>query len=200
VVQISGYEPHFVYMTHAEIWAHAQKHSQAVRNNKKDSPWFAPADSTAHQWMCKKTVLFQACKTAPKSIEDKWVKALTADDDMVPTGATVEGPPPPTRIDGLVERLEAEAQSAGQPPEAEQPEESDPVVDPDTGEILEGGTDAAVTVDQKRARAAELKLEHGLTDVKFYKRFGQGLSKMDEAELDVVIAALTKTEEAEAAS
>lgn len=114
VVQISGFEPHFCHMTHDEIMAHAKRHSRAMQGGKQDSAWLAPEDSTAHQWMCKKTVLIQACKTAPKSIEDKWVKALYEDDDMEPAGVapidvTAHEISTPKTADALADRLEREA-------------------------------------------------------------------------------------------
>jgi recombination protein RecT len=112
VVQLKGYTPHFGYMTHDEIMAHAARYSQAVRHNKADSPWLAPPESTAHQWMCKKTVLYQVCKTVPKSIEDLWVKALYADDDIVldAPAASVKGAAvKPVTADDLVAQLEQDA-------------------------------------------------------------------------------------------
>jgi recombination protein RecT len=204
VVQIAGYEPHFVYMTHAEIWAHAQKHSQAVRNSKKDSPWFSPQDSTAHQWMCKKTVLFQACKTAPKSIEDKWVKALTADDDMIPAGATVETGPRPGNVGTLLDRLESEAAGAAErlPAPGAEPE---PTVDPETGEIIGDEPGDGAPADEPPAemtraellkRVSELRIERGMTVSAFIKRFKKESGTMTDDELAAVVAALGATEQA----
>jgi recombination protein RecT len=55
---INGFE-HAIYWTKEEVWAHAQKYSQAVKSKKKDSPWFTNFDS-------------MALKTVIKSLLSKW--------------------------------------------------------------------------------------------------------------------------------
>jgi recombination protein RecT len=67
-----GYD--FAVWSRAKVQQHAQKYSAAVKGNRQ-SPWKSDFDS-----MAKKTVLLQALKYAPKSIE--FAQALSNDDTV----------------------------------------------------------------------------------------------------------------------
>lgn len=77
VVRFNEFEPHFHYMTLTEIESHRDQFSRAYGYDKKGSTWATNFDA-----MAKKTVLIQALKYAPKSIDDKLARIVHADDDI----------------------------------------------------------------------------------------------------------------------
>lgn len=85
VVKIKGTDPLFKYMSHEEIMDHAIQYSRPyqrdIKEGRSESLWSKPPKSSGHEWMCKKTVIFQACKTAPKSIDDKFALSLAHNED-----------------------------------------------------------------------------------------------------------------------
>jgi len=93
VVEIMGYAPQFAFMKLDEVYAHAKRYSKAyqshLKGNYSDTPWKETPGTLGFDSMAKKTVLIQACKTAPKSIDDKFVQALSADDDIDIKGTSV---------------------------------------------------------------------------------------------------------------
>jgi len=120
VVQIIGFEPQFAFMSLPEIYAHAKRYSKAYQahlaGKYSDTPWKEDPGTLGFDSMAKKTVMIQACKTAPKSIDDKgqFAKALYADDDITlkqpATTASAVIDLPPVSLDDLTTQLEAEAQ------------------------------------------------------------------------------------------
>jgi len=114
VLVIDGTDPHFAYMTKADVTAHAKKFSKSYA--KEIGPWSQHFEAMAH-----KTVIIQACKLAPKSIDDKFSQAIYANTDVAFDGPIVEASARPTSLDDLADDLTANV---------------DPGVDTNTGEIL----------------------------------------------------------------
>lgn len=125
VVAIKGQDPLFDYWPLDKIYAHATRYSKAYQAHLKkqysDTPWKEDPGTAGFDGMAKKTMVFQACKTAPKSISDKFYEALMADDDIGLKKQLIDVTPAPTSLSALTERLEAKQAATPEPEYVEQP-------------------------------------------------------------------------------
>jgi recombination protein RecT len=132
VARVQGSDtPKFVYMSRADVEAHARRFSKAYA--QKGGPWETNFDA-----MAKKTAMIALCKWLPRSIEGALEKAIAidtaADQGIDPRSMgldaiDVDGASEPvSKADALAEKLAK--RGPGRPPKTEAPKRpADPLAD-----------------------------------------------------------------------
>lgn len=127
------------YMTHNEIMRHADRYSKAFQRDggleaykkmeqsgnwpRGKTPWFGPVDDTAHQKMCKKTVILQLFKDPILPKSNGFDNRIAAEDAQERTGESITYA---DRFDDLAREAALAAQREAPAIEAAQAEVSVP--------------------------------------------------------------------------